>query len=184
MNPQCIIVIPLPSINKVHSRRSLLNTNQSVPWLKVIVFAFLGKRPGFPVMHRLFFTVAEQRWNYIKLPCKAYARWGLCCQISDFYNIIMFEIKIKLNTFLQLWLRLLATALLVLYLLLVFIVTVESIIILPICQIFFIRISLFLWNIIVYHMQFFRLYCVKKLKKQPPRNMICTQFSGHRLKIE
>ena len=57
--------------------------------------------------------------------------------------------------------------LLALHLLLAFIVTVESIIILPICQIFFIWILLFLRNITAYHVQFFRLYCVKKLKKQP-----------------
>ena len=46
--------------------------------------------------------------------------------------------------------------LLTLHLLLVFIVTVESIIILLICQIFFIRIFLFLRNITAYHVQVFR----------------------------
>ena len=50
------------------------------------------------------------------------------------------------------------TVLLTLHLLLVFIVTVESIIILPICQIFFIRIFLFLRNIAAYHMQVFCLH--------------------------
>lgn len=96
MNPQCIIVIPLPSINKVHSRRSLLNTNQSVPWLKVIVFAFLGKRSGFPAMHRLFFTVAEQRQNFIGLPCEEdirqeYLHLIVCIKLNDAKSSISFS---------------------------------------------------------------------------------------------
>ena len=61
--------------------------------------------------------------------------------------------------------------LLTLHLLLVFIVTVESIIILPICQIFFIRIFLFLRNIAAYHMQVFCLHYMKKLKKAAPGNI-------------
>ena len=62
--------------------------------------------------------------------------------------------------------------LLTLYLLLVFVATTESTIILLFCQIFFIRIFLFLRNITAYHMQVFCLhYYEEKLKKAAPGNI-------------